>query len=451
MTVINPNSISGITSITLPAGANNVLTIHTNDGTERFRIDSSGNIKVGTAATISPDGDVFFTGVTTATTFTGAHSGSGANLTSLPAAQLTGDLPAISGANLTGIAATDNVRTGILDVAGIATFRDTVNIPNINGGQIGGRRNIIINGAMQIAQRSTSAVNIAGGKTWSDVDRFGQWTTTADGNWKSGQQVADAPTDFQYSRKITSLAANTIASSTYHTVRYTVEGYDAKQLNCGNSSAKTVTLSFYVKSSLTGTFGLNFTNSANNRSYATTYAISSADWEQKTITLTLDTSGTWLTTNGVGLEINWALAIGSSYQTSTLNQWQDNWRFPDTGANTLMTTNGATFQLTGVQLEVGSQATAFEHRSYGEELALCQRYFEDGGTYHTSDTASGALGRTNLQFANTKRADPTVEINVTAGTTGAMEFTGTSGFCYRSRGSVVGDSTTFTFTAEAEI
>jgi len=451
MTVINPNSISGITSITLPAGANNVLTIHTNDGTERFRIDSSGNIKVGTAATISPDGDVFFTGVTTATTFTGAHSGSGANLTSLPAAQLTGDLPAISGANLTGIAATDNVRTGILDVAGIATFRDTVNIPNINGGQIGGRRNIIINGAMQIAQRSTSAVNIAGGKTWSDVDRFGQWTTTADGNWKSGQQVADAPTDFQYSRKITSLAANTIASSTYHTVRYTVEGYDAKQLNCGNSSAKTVTLSFYVKSSLTGTFGLNFTNSANNRSYATTYAISSADWEQKTITLTLDTSGTWLTTNGVGLEINWALAIGSSYQTSTLNQWQDNWRFPDTGANTLMTTNGATFQLTGVQLEVGSQATAFEHRSYGEELALCQRYFEDGGTYHTSDTASGALGRTNLQFANTKRADPTVEINVTAGQTGQMEFTSDSGFAYRTRGSLVGDSTEFTFTAEAEI
>ena len=451
MTVINPNSISGITSITLPAGANNVLTIHTNDGTERFRIDSSGNIKVGTAATISPDGDVFFTGVTTATTFTGAHSGSGANLTSLPAAQLTGDLPAISGANLTGIAATDNVRTGILDVAGIATFRDTVNIPNINGGQIGGRRNIIINGAMQIAQRSTSAVNIAGGKTWSDVDRFGQWTTTADGNWKSGQQVSDAPTDFQYSRKITSLAANTIASSTYHTVRYTVEGYDAKQLNCGNSSAKTVTLSFYVKSSLTGTFGLNFTNSANNRSYATTYAISSADWEQKTITLTLDTSGTWLTTNGVGLEINWALAIGSSYQTSTLNQWQDNWRFPDTGANTLMTTNGATFQLTGVQLEVGSQATAFEHRSYGEELALCQRYFEDGGTYHTSDTASGALGRTNLQFANTKRADPTVEINVTAGQTGQMEFTSDSGFAYRTRGSLVGDSTEFTFTAEAEI
>ena len=123
MTVINPSSISGITSITMPSGDGNVLTIHTNDGTERFRIDSSGNVKVGTAATISPDGDVFFTGVTTATTFTGAHSGSGANLTSLPAAQLTGTLPAISGANLTGIAAgiqTSNAAT----MSGITTVLD---------------------------------------------------------------------------------------------------------------------------------------------------------------------------------------------------------------------------------------------------------------------------------------------------------------------------------------
>ena len=105
MTVINPNSISGITSITLPSGDGNVLTIHTNDGTERFRIDSSGNVKVGSACTISPDGDVFFTGVTTATTFTGAHSGSGANLTNLPAANITGTLPAISAANLTNVPA----------------------------------------------------------------------------------------------------------------------------------------------------------------------------------------------------------------------------------------------------------------------------------------------------------------------------------------------------------
>ena len=109
MTVINPNSRSGITSITMPSGDGNVLTVHTNDGTERFRIDSSGNVKVGSAATISPDGDLFVTGVCTATTLTGAASG------------LTGALPAIDGSALTGIAATDNVRTGILDVAGIVT------------------------------------------------------------------------------------------------------------------------------------------------------------------------------------------------------------------------------------------------------------------------------------------------------------------------------------------
>ena len=123
MTVINPSSISGITSITMPSGDGNVLTIHTNDGTERFRIDSSGNVKVGSACTISQDGDVFFTGVTTATTFTGAHSGSGANLTSLPAAQLTGTLPAISGANLTGIEA--GIQTSVpKSVSGITTVLD---------------------------------------------------------------------------------------------------------------------------------------------------------------------------------------------------------------------------------------------------------------------------------------------------------------------------------------
>ena len=217
MTVINPNSISGITSITLPSGGDNVLTIHTNDGTERFRIDSSGNVKVGSACTISPDGDVFFTGVTTATTFTGAHSGSGANLTSLPAAQLTGALPAISGANLTGIAATDNVRTGILDVAGVSTFRNTMNVgaavtisesgieasgigitvANINGEAIGGRRNIAINGYMRIAQRGTFSGITNGASAYGGPDRF-KTTVVNHGTYTSSQET-DAPTGFTHS------------------------------------------------------------------------------------------------------------------------------------------------------------------------------------------------------------------------------------------------------------
>jgi len=137
MTVINPNSISGITSITMPSGDGNVLTIHTNDGTERFRIDSSGNVKVGSACTISQDGDVFFTGVTTATTFTGAHSGSGANLTSLPAAQLTGTLPAISGANLTNLDASDLASGTIPDARFPATL-PAVSGANLTGMAAGG-------------------------------------------------------------------------------------------------------------------------------------------------------------------------------------------------------------------------------------------------------------------------------------------------------------------------
>ena len=279
---------------------------------------------------------------------------------------------------------------------------------------------------MNVAQRSPNvAVNIPGGKTVTDVDRFGQWTKTADGNWKSGQQVSDAPADFQFSRKITSLAANTIEAGTYHTVRYAVEGYDAAQLNCGLSSAKTVTLSFYVKSSLTGTFGLNFTNSANNRSYPTTYTISNPNvWERKTITLILDTSGTWLKTSGVGLEINWHLAIGSSYSTSTLNQWQGNWRFPSS-ATDILATNGATWQLTGVQLEVGNIATSFEHRSFVDELIRCQRYYEKSypytivpGTapYFSSSymmrdgTASSVVRYYPVNYKVTKRASPDITI-----------------------------------------
>ena len=217
MTVINPNSISGITSITLPSGGDNVLTIHTNDGVERFRIDSSGNVKVGSACTISQDGDVFFTGVTTATTFTGAHSGSGANLTSLPAAQLTGALPAISGANLTGIAATDNVRTGILDVAGIATFRNDVNVgtavtitesgieatgvgitvANINGTQIGGRRNKIINGAMTVNQRNHSG---AQGHNAYGLDRW-KYNRSANAEFNI-EQSTESPDGFAKSLQV---------------------------------------------------------------------------------------------------------------------------------------------------------------------------------------------------------------------------------------------------------
>ncbi len=335
----------------------------------------------------------------------------------------------------------DAIRHNSATSDAITTHSDgtaSAKIVDVAGGPLS-NRNLIINGAMNVAQRSPNvAVNIPGGKTVTDVDRFGQWTKTADANWKSAQQVYDAPADFQFSRKITSLAANTIEAGTYHTVRYAVEGYDAAQLNCGLSSAKTVTLSFYVKSSLTGTFGLNFTNGANNRSYPTTYTISNPnDWERKTITVTLDTSGTWLKTNGVGLEINWQLAIGSSYSTSTLNQWQGNWKFPSS-ATDILATNGATWQLTGVQLEVGNIATSFEHRSFVDELRRCQRYYEKSypytivpgaASYYSSSftrrdgTASSVVRYYDVNYKVTKRASPDITIyNPQTGATGSCRL-----------------------------
>ena len=396
MTVINPNSISGITSITMPSGDGNVLTIHTNDGTERFRIDSSGNVKVGSACTISQDGDVFFTGVTTATTFAGAHSGSGANLTSLPAAQLTGSLPAISGANLTGIAATDNVRTGILDVAGVSTFRNTMNVgaavtisesgieasgigitvANINGTQIGGRRNFIINGAMQVAQRATSFATVNNEYT---LDRF-RINGSHDGAITVTQSTT-SPDGFSKSLKVDVTTADTsIASGQYSQLTYKVEAQDLQDLAYGTSAAKTISASFYVRSNLTGTYTFAIQQSDNSGKQVTqTYTINSANtWERKTFTFAGDTSGVINDDNGKGFDIYWNLAIGSQYTTGTSRSvWTTNADADFAAGHTanLLSSTSNEFYLTGVQLEVGSQVTSFEHRSVGEELALCQRYY----------------------------------------------------------------------------
>ena len=396
MTVINPNSISGITSITLPSGDSNVLTIHTSDGVERFRIDSSGNVKVGSACTISQDGDVFFTGVTTATTFTGAHSGSGANLTSLPAGNLTGALPAISGANLTGIAATDNVRTGILDVAGVSTFRNTMNVgaavtisesgieasgigitcANINGGQIGGRRNKIINGAMSVAQRGTSSTD-NGIKT---VDR---WNTSKSGMDQlafTQKQVSDSPNGYSYSYEVDITTAETAqAGDEYMRVEQKIEAQDLQDLAYGTSGAKSVTVSFWVKSYQTGNYVVNFYAQDGNRQITRTYTVNaSATWEYKSVTIPGDTSGTINNDTGSGLHLAFPIIADSGYLTTDSTSWIN---YTDGGYAYGQTVNlGSStdnyWKITGVQLEVGSQATAFEHRSVGDELSLCERYYQ---------------------------------------------------------------------------
>ena len=393
MTVINPNSISGITSITLPSGGDNVLTIHTNDGTERFRIDSSGNVKVGSACTISQDGDVFFTGVCTATTLSGAASG------------LTGALPAIDGSALTGIAATDNVRTGILDVAGIATFRNTMNVgtavtisesgieatgvgitvANINGAQIGGRRNLVINGAMNVAQRGTSST----GTGYVTIDRFNtdyggenEAPTYEQGDVASG--TTPYTEGFRKTWKITNgNQTGGAGAGDYIFVRTKIEAQDlAKSGWDYTSSSSFITLSFWVKSSVAQTFyGRLESVDGTSRNFPYSYAVSANTWTKVVKTIPGNTSPTIQIddNNGSGMELHWQVFRGTNFTDSgvSLDTWAtyaSGTRTPD-ATSTWWTTDDATWELTGVQLEVGSQATAFEHRSFGEELALCQRYY----------------------------------------------------------------------------
>jgi hypothetical protein len=165
-----------------------------------------------------------------------------------------------------------------------------------------------------------------------------------------------------------------------------IEGFNTADLAWGTANAQTVTVSFWVRSSLTGTFGGNLNNSAGTRSYLFSYTINSANtWEKKTVTIAGDTTGTWATDNTGGIILRFGLGSGATF-SGTANAWQAGNLVQPTGSVSVVGTNGATFYVTGVQLEVGTQATSFEYRQYQQELALCQRYF-----YKTNSTVNGSF------------------------------------------------------------
>jgi len=305
--------------------------------------------------------------------------------------------------------------------------------------QIGGRRNIVINGAMQINQRgsvtfdhaATGTANIYG------LDRFQFQSSALDQLEGTITQVADAPVGFTNSLKWTTTEPESaIAANETFDCCQKIEAQDLQQLAFGTSSAKKLTLRFYVKSSVTGTYGINiFKADSTARQLTSTYAISSANtWEEKTILIPADTdsSGTIANDNGEGLRITWHLGVGSDFTSAdTALTWTDyanaGWAFGHAQNNVALTDN-ATWQLTGVQLEVGSVATSFEHRSFGEELALCQRYFHFSGfpkIVPGQDQADGSLTdyegqimswtaggsnrhMTSYSFPTTMRSNPTV-------------------------------------------
>ena len=377
-----------------------------------------------------------------------------ANVTVNGTSTFTGTLTA-GNINITG-----NV-TGNLTITGTMTAANA----NVTGTVVMSssfKRNRIINGNMLIDQRNAGAsvtITNTSAATYV-VDRFVAYGSQA--SKISAQQNAGSvtpPAGFKNYFGITSLSAYSITTSDVFTVAHYVEGLNCADLAWGTSSASSVTLSFWVRSSLTGTFGGVVQNSGSSRSYTFSYTISAANtWEKKTITIAGDTTGTWLTTNSVGIAIIWGLAVGSTY-LSAAGSWGTTNYQSVTGQTSLVGTNGATFYITGVQFEVGTVATPYEFVTYSEQLAQCQRYYETSFASGTAPANGGsgstfANGATNIAvvapWTNNLRQSTQIRFFVPKRSTPTMTTYGNSSgyWGYISSGTLPTGGTTFTFTAD---
>ena len=286
--------------------------------------------------------------------------------------------------------------------------------------QFAGARNLIINGAMQVAQRGTSST----GSSYQTVDRF-FFAQTALDNYaltQTQQAVTDLAGFSNSFRITTTTAESAIAADELAYVAQKIEAQNLQQLAYGTSSAKQVTLSFYVKSSVTGTFSTNLYQVDDNRIVNSEYTISLANtWERKEITYAADQTGVIDNNNGTGFYVTWNLALGSDRKGNAASAWEtqntDNWAGAGTYTDAVITTANATWEITGVQLEVGETATPFEHEDYGTTLRKCQRYFEllghavltNGNAYSfmsVSFNASTTNQWLDVEFKVQKRAAP---------------------------------------------
>jgi hypothetical protein len=299
-------------------------------------------------------------------------------------------------------------------------------------------RNRIINGNMMIDQRNAGASITINNGAYYSLDRWQAYSSAV--SKFSVQQNAGSvtpPTGFTNYLGITSLSSYAVGATDEFLIRQVIEGYNIADLGFGAAGASTVTLSFWVRSSLTGSFGGALTNSSTSRSYPFSYTISAANtWEQKTITIAGDVTGTWNKTNGAGVYVMFGLGVGSTYGSGTAGAWVGSAVDVPTGATSVVGTNGATFYITGVQLEKGSTATPFENRPYGTELALCQRYYEViGGLYGAGYGAASAGVAQIINFSVSKRAAPTMATltlpNYGTNCSGfATAFPSTNGFAF---------------------
>lgn len=325
----------------------------------------------------------------------------------------------------------DTVAAGLQDIAG-NTY-------------VGVGRNRIINGDMQIDQANAgSTVTVNTASVFYSVDQFWGTGIAAAGVYTLLRDTTSPPTGFErFIRATCTTADASLAAGDRYYITNNLEGYNVRDLLWGSANAKTVTLSFWVRSSLTGTYSGAFRNSANNRSYAWEYTINAANtWEKKTITVAGDQSGTWVIDNGIGIRISWALALGSDYDIAPGAWGSTADAIGSTNqVNFMSSSTTRTWDIAGVQFEVGSVATPFEYVPWRINLANCQRYYEISYSYDTkpgtatasgSHAGPGAITNTStvrygpVYYKVSKRATPTVSIWNEAGTADTITTTSPS-------------------------
>ena len=289
----------------------------------------------------------------------------------------------------------------------------TIDPAGLNIGQIGGRRNLVINGAMQVAQRGTSSAS----EGYQTVDRFRFTSSDMDQLAFTQSQDTTGPSGFTNSYKLTVTTPETTTEAEEQLFMYhCIEAQNLQQLGYGTSDAKQLTLSFWVKSSVTGAYCVAFYENDGNRLITSTYSISSANtWEYKTITIDGDTSGTINNDNGSGLELYFFLSVGPDRKTTDSTTW-GTWTAAKFGYGQVAdvaATSSATWQITGVQLEVSpsGEPTPFEHRSYGEELSACQRYYHQTSLY--GQTLANGILHTEILFHSYAKGAATWEFLTT--------------------------------------
>ena len=445
------NSLSGVGTVTLSP-----------TGVDISGITTVSTLKVGTGLTASSDGDVFFTGIATATTF----SGSGASLTALPSAQLSGALPAISAASLTNVPAanvvgvhtsltvTNATTTGTAVVGGGVTISESgieasgigITVASINGGSISGRRNLIINGAMQVAQRGTSSSST---DNFNTVDRIRNAYGTQD-EIQTNSQVALSSGESPYTeglryyhRTQNGNQTSGAQAGSYVIRAYKIEAQDVAQSGWNYTNPNSfITLQFWVRSSVAQDYNFEvFTSDGTPQTYSFIFTLSANTWTKVIRTIPGNSNLQFDNNNAQGLSLNWYPYIGTTYTASdtTLDAWhQRTGTYRRTMTTTWFTTNDSTFDITGVQLEVGTQATAFENRTFAEELRGCQRYLfknifeagENGCNYGKAYSSTELFA--SVRFPVAMRATPTIIAYSNSGTAGQVHKLGSPDTAYTS-------------------